>query len=220
MRSFWRTLDRDIALVCAADALVGASFGAICVAGGLPRWLPIALSILVFAGGAQFAAVAVILGGGGPVAAVLTALVLNLRLIPFGFAVADALPRHRLLGAHLMVDESVAFTLRHKDAARRRAVYLTCGLALFLGWNLSVVVGTMAAGLVSDPDALGLDAAFPAVLLALVLPGLADRPTRTAALTGAALALATTPFLPSGLPVLLAPAALLHPATRRVREAP
>src|ERR1051325_6950389 len=103
MRSFWRTLDRDIALVCAADAVVGASFGAICVSGGLQAWTPIVLSVLVFAGGAQFAAVAVILSGGSPVAAVVTALVLNARLLPFGFAVADVLHGRwwtRLAGAH------------------------------------------------------------------------------------------------------------------------
>ncbi|MFE2721241.1 AzlC family ABC transporter permease [Kitasatospora sp. NPDC059327] len=211
MRSLLRTLDRatlrDIALVCVADALVGASFGAISVAGGLPLWLPIAMSLLVFAGGAQFAAVGVVLSGGGVLAAVATGLVLNARLLPFGFTVADVLDGpwwRRLLGAQLMTDESVAFALLQPDRRRRRAAFWLCGLALFAVWNASVVLGAAAGGLLGDTDALGLDAAFPAVLLALVLPSLTDRRTRAAALAGAAVAVAATPYLPAGLPVLLA----------------
>ncbi|MFF1905542.1 AzlC family ABC transporter permease [Kitasatospora sp. NPDC058218] len=216
MRSLLRTLDRatlrDIALVCVADALVGASFGAISVSGGLPLWLPIAMSVLVFAGGAQFAAVGVVLSGGGALAAVATGLVLNARLLPFGFTVADVLdgPRwRRLLGAQLMTDESVAFALLQPDRRRRRAAFWLCGVALFAVWNIAVVVGAAAGGLIGDTDALGLDAAFPAVLLALVLPSLTDRRTRAAALAGAVVAVATTPYLPAGLPVLLALLGLL-----------
>ncbi|MFC5662173.1 AzlC family ABC transporter permease [Kitasatospora misakiensis] len=211
MRSLLRTLERatlrDIALVCLADALVGISFGAISVSGGLPLWVPVAMSVLVYAGGAQFAAVGIVLSGGGALAAVVTGLVLNARLLPFGFTVTDVLdgPRwRRLLGAQLLTDESVAFTLLESDPRRRRAAYWVCGFVLFVVWNISVVVGAAAGGLIGDTDALGLDAAFPAVLLALVLPSLTDRRTRAAALTGAAVAVAATPFVPAGLPVLLA----------------
>ncbi|MFI9326977.1 AzlC family ABC transporter permease [Kitasatospora sp. NPDC052868] len=216
MRSLSRTLERatlrDIALVCLADALVGVSFGAIGVSGGLPLWVPVAMSVLVFAGGAQFAAIGVVLSGGGVLAAVATGLVLNARLLPFGFTVAGVLdgPRwRRLLGAHLLTDETVAFTLLQPDRPRRRAAFWLCGLALFVVWNAAVVLGAAAGGFIGDTDALGLDAAFPAVLLALVLPSLTDRRTRNAALFGAAVAVAATPFLPSGLPVLLALAGLL-----------
>lgn len=139
VHSFWRTLDRDtlraIGLVCLADAVVGASFGAIAVSGGLDAWVPIAMSLLVFAGGAQFAAVGVVLAGGSPIAAVVAGLVLNARLLPFGFAIADVLGdrwRTRLPGAHLMMDESVAFALRQADRARRRAAFWICGVALFV----------------------------------------------------------------------------------------
>src|SRR5215470_2187586 len=94
MSSLWRTPNhgalRDIALVCLADAIVGASFGAVTVSGGLAPWVPITMSVLVFAGGAQFAAASVVLAGGGAVAAVLTGLVLTARMLPYGFAVSDA----------------------------------------------------------------------------------------------------------------------------------
>ncbi|GIH41386.1 hypothetical protein Mco01_43860 [Microbispora corallina] len=227
MRSFWRTLGpgtlRDIALVCAADAIVGASFGAIAVSGGLDPWVPVAMSLLVFAGGAQFAAVGVVLAGGGPAAAVAAGLVLNARLLPFGFAVADALGSRwwtRLPGAHLIMDEAVAFAMRHDDPRRRRDVFWTCGLALFACWNAGVAAGVAAGRAIGDTGALGLDAAFPTVLLALVLPSLASPGVRRAALTGAGVAVAATPFLPAGLPVLLAPAGLLAAARRRRRTMP
>ncbi|GAA2735508.1 hypothetical protein GCM10010439_60480 [Actinocorallia aurantiaca] len=216
MSSFWRTPGRatlrDIALVCVADALVGASFGALAVSGGLPLWVPVAMSLLVFAGGAQFAAIGVALAGGAPLAAVTTGLILNARHLPFGLAVADVLsgPRWaRLLGSHLMTDETIAFTLRHEDPARRRATYWLCGTALFVVWNASVALGALAAHAIGDVNALGLDAAFPAVLLALLLPALADRPTRRTALLGALIAVAATPFLPPGAPVLLSLLALV-----------
>ena len=80
---------RDVALVCLADGLVGVSFGATTVAGHLPWWVPIAMSLLVFAGGSQLAAVGVVLAGGSPFAAVAAGAVLNTRLVPYGFTVAD-----------------------------------------------------------------------------------------------------------------------------------
>src|SRR5689334_2680673 len=120
MRSIWRTLPAG---------LVGASFGAISVSGGLAWWVPVVLSVVVFAGGAQFAAVGVVLAGGSAFAAVVAGLVLNARLLPFGFAVADVLGtrwRTRLVGAHLTTDESVAFALRHDDQDRRRSAFWVC----------------------------------------------------------------------------------------------
>jgi 4-azaleucine resistance transporter AzlC len=202
-----RALLRDIALVCVADGVVGASFGAVAVSGGQAPWVPVAMSLLVFAGGAQFAALGVVLAGGSPIAAVVAGLVLNARLLPFGFAVAEVLGGRlpvRLLGPHVMVDESVAFAVAQRDLPRRKAAFWTAGVLLFVVWNLGVLLGVLAGRLISNPAALGLDAASPVVLLALVLPSLRDAGTLRAALLGAAIALAATPILPPGLPVALA----------------
>ena len=211
MRSFWRTLDqgvlRAIILVCLADAIAGASFGALTVSGGLPAWVPVAMSVLIFAGGAQFAAAGVVLAGGSPAAAVLAGLVLNARILPFGFTVGDAVGGSwwaRLLGAHLIVDETVAFTQRYDEPRRRRAAFLISGLALFLCWNAAVALGALAGAAMPDPGRFGLDATYPTVLLALVLPSLGDRRIRGAAVIGAAIAVAVAPFVPAGLPVLFA----------------
>jgi predicted branched-subunit amino acid permease len=258
-------LPRDVALVCLADGLVGLSFGATAVAGGLPWWVPVAMSLLVFAGGSQIAAVGVVLAGGSPFAAVAAGAVLNTRMFPYGLAVADvvgppdraepdgnartdgspalsgsaasgasaaggaggagrAVRRWliRLLGAHVITDESVAFALRQTDPVRRRAAFWTCGLSLFGAWNVAVLLGVLAGSVVRNTNAFGLDATFPAVLIALALPALAELRTRVSAGTGAVIAVALTPVLPAGLPVLAALAGLAtgwRPGRRRAGHA-
>ena len=220
MRMEWRTnwmsdraLVRDVALVCLADGIVGVSFGATAVAGGLPWWVPVVMSLLVFAGGSQFAAVGVVLAGGSPVAAIAAGAVLNTRLFPYGLAVSDVTSidggrakrwAAQLAGAQLTTDESVAFALRHTDPARRRAAFWTCGAALFTIWNIAVPLGVLAGSAIKNTAAFGLDATFPAVLLALALPTLTEGRTRVAAFSGAGAAVALTPVLPAGLPVLAA----------------
>lgn len=197
---------RDVAALALAVGAIGVSFGAIAVAGGLPAWLVVAMSVLVFAGGAQFLTVGLLVAG-SPVAALLGGLLLNARHGPFGLSVAPTIGRGwpaRLLGSHLMVDESVAFALAQPDPARRRAGYWLTGAALFLAWNAGTGLGVLLGGAVGDPAAFGLDAAFPAGLLALLWPSLRDPVTRRVAVTGAAVALLTTPVLPAGAPVLLA----------------
>lgn len=180
VRSIWRNLDpglaRDIGLVLVADALVGVSFGAIAVGEGLPIWLPMLLSLLVFAGAAQFIFVGIVASGGNPLAGVLAGLVVNARHVPFGFAIGDLLGGgwKRVAGAHLMIDESVAFALAQPEGEQRRLAYWASGIGLFVCWNVGVAVGAVAGTAISDTAALGLDAAFPAVLLALVLPSLRD----------------------------------------------
>lgn len=215
MRSIWRTLDRriirDIGLVGLASTIVGLSYGAISVGSGFPVWLPMLMSVVVFAGASQFMFIVMFIGfvasGGNPVAAVLAGLLVNTRHLPFGFAIGDAMGASwaaRLAGSHLMADETVAFALAQEDARRRRAVYWACGMTLFVCWNVGVVIGAYAGSAIGDTDAFGLDAAFPAVLLALVVPSLKDRATRLPVAIGVVVAPATSAFLPAGLPVLLA----------------
>ena len=197
---------RDAAAIAAAMVAVGASFGAIAIAYGLPTWVPFLMSTAVFAGGAQFLAVGLI-AAGNPLAAVLAGLLLNARHLPFGLAVSATVGprlRDRLIGSHLMTDEVVAFTLAEQDPARRRRTYWLIGITLFTSWNLGTALGVWLGGAAGDPASLGLDAAFPAGLIALILPSLRDRDTRVVALVGAAVAVALTPVLPAGLPVLCA----------------
>lgn len=200
-------LARDIGLVCLADGLVGVSFGAIAVGTGFPIWLPMLLSVVVFAGASQFMFVAIISSGGNPIAAVVAGLLVNARHLPFGLAIGDAVGNgvmRRIVGSHVMIDESTAFAMAQSDPRRRRAAFWACGLGLFVCWNAGVLIGAFGGTLIRSTDALGMDAAFPAVLVALLMPALRDRATRSAALLGAAVAVGTGLVLPAGLPVLLA----------------
>nr|WP_206442304.1 AzlC family ABC transporter permease [Streptomyces boncukensis] len=208
-----------------AVGVTALSYGAIAVSSGFPLWLPLLMAPLVVAGSAEFLFVGIVGAGGSPVAAVLAGLLVNARHIPFGLALPDVLGRgwRRLLGTHLMNDESVVFALAQSDARRSRAAYWACGLGILVCWPAGALAGAALGTAVRDTDAFGLDAMFPAVLLALVLPALRDRGTLRTALAGAALALAATLVLPPGLPVLLALAALplaWRAAGRQPAEAP
>lgn len=223
MRAVLRTADwallRDIGALAAAAGVVAVSFGALAVAAGLPGWLVAAMSVLVFAGGSQFLAVG-LLAAGSPVGALLGGLLLNARHLPYGLAIAEVVGRRwpaRLAGAHLLIDESVAFAMAQEGPRARRQAYWLTGGALFLTWNCGTLLGLLLGSAVADPTTLGVDAAFPAGLLALLWPSLRDPAARHVALAAAAVALLTTPLLPAGAPVLLALAGLGVVAFRRRR---
>ncbi|QJY48376.1 AzlC family ABC transporter permease [Pseudonocardia broussonetiae] len=205
MRSLNRTDGlRDVLALASAVGVVGASFGALAAAAGIPLALASGMSLLVFAGGSQFLVVSVVAAGGSPVAAVVAGLLINARHLPFGLAMAPVVGTSwpaRLVGAHVLIDESVAFARSRGDGARR--AFWMCGAALFVFWNVGTVVGVLAGAAVPDTDAFGIDAAFPAALLALLVPALREADARRVGLAAAAVALVATPFLPPGLPVLV-----------------
>lgn len=200
---------RDVVLVDLAVGIVGVSYGAITVGDGLPLWAPTLMSVVVFGGASQFLFTGIIAAGGSPVAAVLAGLLVNARHLPFGFALAETVRRRPLLGSYLMIDEVVAFALSERDPERRRLLFFTCGIMLWVCWNIGSVIGALLGNAITDTDAFGLDAAFPAVLVALVMPALRERRTRVVALVGAVVALALTPVLPAGIAVLFALVALV-----------
>jgi 4-azaleucine resistance transporter AzlC len=215
MRSIWRTLDRsvlaDIGLTCLAVFFIGLSYGAIAVASGFPLWVPAAQSVLVLAGASEFLFIGIVAAGGSPIAAALAGLLVNSRHLPYGLALPPVTGRgwRRLLGTHVMNDESVVFGLAQPDLPRQRAAYWACGLGVLICWPGGAVLGGLIGSAVHDTSAFGLDAMFPAVILALIVKDLRNARMLRAALAGAAIALAATPFLPAGLPVLLALAAVL-----------
>ncbi|GAB3867943.1 AzlC family ABC transporter permease [Dactylosporangium cerinum] len=188
--------------------VVGLSFGAIATAAGLPLSQIVVMSAFVYAGGAQFLAVGLVSAGGTALAIILAGLLLNARHLPFGLAVGNETLGEsrwrRIVGSHILTDESVAFALAQDDPARRRRAYWLTGAALYITWNISSTLGAIAGSALGDPDRYGIDAAFPVALLALTLPSLKDKVSVRVAIAGAAVALVATPFLPAGLPVLLA----------------
>jgi 4-azaleucine resistance transporter AzlC len=202
-------LDRTILAIALVVLAFGLSFGVLARAAGLDASQSVAMSAIVFAGSAQFAAVAALDGGASVLSAALAGAALNSRYLPLGLVVGRSLgggTARRAASAHLVIDESVAVAT---DAAGTldEPRFRTTGLALLAAWVGGTTAGALGGGLVGDPEALGLDAAFPALFLALIWPRLrAERGARRAALAGAVLAAAGVVLLPVGLGIVIAAA--------------
>ena len=202
---------RAVAPLAIAVVGFGVSFGVLARAAGMGSVAPVVMSMITFAGSAQFAA-ASILGTGGTVAAAITAaLLLNARYGPIGVSVAPSLTGSwwsRFLHAQLTVDETWAVAAEG-DGRFNPRVLLGAGVTLYAAWVGGTVLGVAFGDVIGDPSTWGLDAAFPALFLALLVPQLRDRRAVGAALLGAAIALALTPFTPAGVPIIAASAACL-----------
>ncbi len=201
-------LRRQALSISLAVAPFGIVFGVACADAGLSPAVALGYSTLVFAGSAQFAAVDV-LGDGGTVAAAVTAgVLLNLRSLAFGVAMAPVLTGpvwKRALMAQLMIDESTAVGTARPEPRWRRYGYLAAGLGVFALWNLTTLLGVTAISSSGDLiERSGLDAAAPAAFLALVWPRLAATSQRTVAIVGALIALALVPVAPAGVPIVAA----------------
>ncbi len=192
-----------------ATGAYGVSFGALGVAAGLSVVQTCAMSVLLFTGGSQFALIGVLGGGGSAVSGTASAVLLGVRNVVYGASLAGMLRLHglrRLVGAQLVIDESTAVALGAEPSGERasRLGFWATGLAVFVLWNLATLVGALAGSVIGDPAALGLDAAAPAAFLALLWPRLNSRPTWLTALTAALVAVLAVPFVPAGVPVLIA----------------
>ncbi len=158
---------------------IGLSYGAIAVASGLPLWLPIAQSVFVVAGASEFLFIGIVAAGGNPIAAALAGLGVNARHLPYGLALPPDITGRGgggLAGTHLMNDETVVFALAQPDYPRKRAAYWLCGLGVFVAWSGGATGGALIGSAVHDTDAFGLDAMFPAVILALIVPSCVTGP--------------------------------------------
>jgi len=191
-------------------AAIGVSFGVLAqpVMGSVA---PIVMSMIVFSGAAQFAALTVLTAGGGVVAAIAAGMLCNARWLPMGFAVGPFLARPklvRMVQAQAIVDASFALASRG-DGTYDRGVMIGATLVQWPAWVGGTVIGVLGGGVIGDPQALGLDAMFVAFYLALLVEEAHGRLALTAALLGAAIALATMPFAPPGVPVVAASLAAL-----------
>lgn len=190
-----------------AVAAYGLSFGVLAVTGGMSPLLATLSSALVLAGGSQFAFVGVLAAGGNPMTGAIGGLLLNVRYLAFGVAIAPHLPpssvTRRARDAYLIVDESVGLGLAAPAGQVARRFHVV-GATVAVSWIAATAIGAYAGPLLGDPEALGLDAAFPAGFLALLAPWLRERPGQVAAVVGVALALALTPIAPPGVPILAA----------------
>ena len=195
-----------------AVGLFGVSFGVLsATSGGMGALPAVVMSATTFAGSAQFAAASVFSASGGPLTAIVAALLLNARYLPIGVSVARFLPGgpiRRFLAAQLVVDESWAIAAQGGGQFDPHRL-MGAGVVLWLAWVGGTTVGVVGGEALGDPATLGLDAAFPALFLALLVMQLNGRRAVTAALLGGGIALALVPFTPPGVPIIAAAAASL-----------
>jgi branched chain amino acid efflux pump len=195
--------------ISAATGLYGVSFGALAVAAGLSIWQTVTLSALMFTGGSQFAFIGVLSGGGTGAAAFGAAALLGIRNVVYGTQINRML---RLTGwrkfaaAQITIDESTATAAGQMDADEHPRCFWTSGLGIFVLWNLFTAVGALLGDALGDPRRWGLDGAAVAAFLGLLWPRLRAREPVALAVVCALATVLAVPWVPPGLPILLAAA--------------
>lgn len=210
-RHSFREGAKRVAPLAPAPLSFGVTFGVLAGTAGMGVIAPIVMSAMTFAGASQFAAASVIRDGGSVVAAVAAAALLNARYLAISVAIAPAFEGsrlRRLLESQLIVDESWAVAQIGGGRVNRRLL-LGAGLTLFPCWVGGTALGVFGGDLLGDPKSLGLDAAFPALFLALLLTLTNSRREIAAAAAGGLIALALLPIAPAGVPVIAASAVCL-----------
>ncbi|WP_343246151.1 AzlC family ABC transporter permease [Streptomyces sp. SID5785] len=204
---------RDALGVGVAVGLSGFAFGVTSAGSGLTVLQTCVLSLLVFTGASQFALVGALAGGGNPFTAAAGAFFLGVRNAFYGLRLSQllALPRAvRPFAAHWVIDETAAVSLAQRSRRSARIGFTVTGLTLYVLWNVTTLLGALGAEAIGDTDAWGIDAAGPAVFLALLAPMLRTTTDRVVAGLAVVLGLGLLPVLPAGVPVLVA--ALAAPA--------
>jgi 4-azaleucine resistance transporter AzlC len=203
----------------AAGFILSMSFGVLARDIGMPVLAVIVMSIIVFAGSAQFATIAILGAGGGIGAAVAAAAMMNSRFLAMGIALAPSLPGgrwKRAVQGQTVVDSSWAMAAQGDGTFDR--VFLFGSTAVqYVTWQAGTLVGALAGNVLGDPDKLGLDAVYPAFFLAILIVELRRPGAPIVALAGAAIALVLIPEAPAGIPVLAASVAALAGLRSRVR---
>lgn len=192
-----------------ATGLYGLSFGALAVAAGLTFWQAMALSLLLFSGGSQFAFVGVVGGGGSGLSAMSAAALLGVRNGVYGMQMNALLhPRgwRKLLAAHLTIDESAATASGQREPDEQVRGFWTAGLGVFVLWNAFTALGALMGNALGDPGRWGLDGAAVAAFLGLLWPRLQHRQPQAIAAVCAVATVVAVPLVPSGVPILVAAA--------------
>jgi 4-azaleucine resistance transporter AzlC len=197
---------RDALPFAAAGLALSFSFGISARAAGMPAVAAIAMSVLVYAGSAQFAAVAILAQGGSVVAAVVAAVLMNARYIAMGLALGPSLKGGRVrraLEGQVVVDASWALANRGDGRFDRHTLFGSSA-PQYVAWVGGTVLGVFAGGALPHPDALGIDAVFPAFFLALLVGELRDAEAGLVALGGAIVAVVLGVLAPAGVGILAA----------------
>lgn len=211
--------------VALAVSLYGMSFGALAMVSGFSLWQTMVLSLVMFSGASQFAVIGIVATGGvsAGLTAVLSAGLLGVRNGLYALRMSALLePRGwtRLAAAQLTVDESTAVATAQPSREAARAGFWTTAVALFLGWNLSTLVGALLGDVIGDVRTYGLDAAAAAAFLGLVWPWLRVGEPVVVAIGAAVVSIVLLPLVPAGVPVLIVAVVAIAFGVYRHRVAP
>lgn len=181
----------------------GVVYAAVARGAGLSAWEIQLMSLLVYAGGAQFSAVRLSAAGAAGAVLILATAFVNLRHVLYGLSLASNLaevsPWRRAVAAFFLVDESYALTTRAYLEKRGSIFYLLgSGMSLYIAWNIGTAVGLFSAGLLPDPRGAGLDVVFPLTFSALLTPLLRRAQNRVTALAAFLAGLAVIHAVPGG----------------------
>lgn len=204
----------------AAGFLLSVSFGVLARGAGFPVEAAIVMSAIVFAGSAQFAAVAILASGGTAGAAIAAAALMNSRFLPMGIALGPSLPGWagwRAAQGQAVVDASWAMANRG-DGTFDRWFLFGSTAPQYVTWVAGTALGALGGGLLEHADRLGLDAIYPTFFLALAIAEIKDRTTLAIALAAGLVALALVEVAPAGVPVLAAGLVALWGLRRRPAE--
>src|SRR3954464_11435580 len=205
----------------AAGFLLSLSFGVLARDAGFSVAAAIAMSAIVFAGSAQFAAVSIVVAGGGVGAAVGAAALMNSRFLPMGIALGPSLPGgpgKRAAQGQTVVDASWAMANRG-DGTFDRWFLFGSTAPQYVTWVLGTTAGALGGDVLGDPHKLGLDAIYPTFFLALLFAEMRRERAKGVAALGALIALVLVPIAPPGIPVLVSSVAAFAGLVRRGHRA-
>jgi branched chain amino acid efflux pump len=200
-----------------AGGILAVSFGVVARQAGLSSLATIVMSAIVYAGSAQFTAIAILAQGGGVGAAIGAAGMMNSRFLPMGVALAPSLRGRalwRALQGQAVVDASWALAVREDGTFDRKLLFGSSAVQ-YTTWVSGTVIGAFGGDIIGDPHTLGLDALYPAFFVALLISEARSKRARGAA---ALIALVLVPFAPAGVPVLVASAGALLGLTKAAQR--
>ena len=189
----------------AAVGLYGNAFGAAAVASGFSVTQACLISLVLFSGASQFAAVGVIGSGGNPLSAIATSVLLGTRNALYAFRMAPILKvagLKKILAAQWTIDESTGMAVAQENTQDSQIGFWWTGASVYIFWNLFTLTGALSAQALGDPAKWGLDAVVPAAFLGLLFAQIKSAQHRKLAVISAIGSLALVPFVPAGIPIM------------------
>ncbi len=207
---FWGGAKATIPMVIGGIPF-GIIFGALAITSGLSASAAMAMSLLVYAGSAQFVGVGLVAGGASLPVIWLTTFVVNVRHALYSTSLAPYvkhLPQRWVLPlAFWLTDETYLVVIKHYEepdpSPYRHYYYFGSAIFMYASWQLSTLVGVMFGSAVPDPARWGLDFAMSATFIAMLIPSIKNRPSLAAVLTASIVAV-TAQGLPNQLWLILA----------------